>query len=54
MLSIAELLERKRVLLDRRLNADPQCLPVLEIELKKIDRALTRLETKQASSTALR
>ncbi|MBR0939385.1 hypothetical protein [Bradyrhizobium jicamae] len=47
MRDIAELLERKRTLLDRRQDAEPGLLAVVELELEEIDRTLTRLESRQ-------
>ena len=52
MRDIAELLERKRMLLDRRQEAGPDLLDEVEKELQEIDRALTRLESKEAPPTA--
>jgi hypothetical protein len=52
MRDAARLLERNRVLLDRRQEANPGSLTRIEEELRKIDRALTRLESKEASPTA--
>ena len=52
MRDIAELLERKRMLLDRRQEAGPEFLDLVEKELQQIDRALTRLESKETPPTA--
>jgi hypothetical protein len=49
---IAELLERKRKLLDRRQEAGYEHLAAVEHELQEIDEALTRLELKEAPPTA--
>jgi hypothetical protein len=54
MRDIAELLERKRKLLDRRQEVGPEHLAALEHELHEIDEALTRLESKEAPPTAPR
>jgi hypothetical protein len=45
MRDVAELLERKRTLLDRRQEAEPDCLAEVEQELQEIDQALSRLES---------
>jgi len=52
MRDIAELLERKRKLLDRRQAVGPEHLAAVERELQEIDQALTRLESKEAPPTA--
>ena len=52
MRHIAELLERKRMLLDRRREADPEQLAEIERDLKEIDRTLSRLELEEAPPTA--
>lgn len=52
MRNVAELLERKRRLLDRRQQADPDNLARVERELQEIDCALTRLESKEVPRTA--
>jgi hypothetical protein len=54
MRDIAELLERKRKLLDRRQQVGPEHLAAVEHELQKIDEALTRLESKEALPTVPR
>lgn len=53
MREIAELLEHKRKLLDRRQEVEPEHLAAVERELQEIDEALTRLELKEAPPTAL-
>jgi hypothetical protein len=52
MLDVAELLERKRTLLDLRQEAEPEHRAAVERELQKIDEALTRLESKETPPTA--
>jgi hypothetical protein len=52
MCDVAELLERKRMLLDRRQEARPEELAAVDHELQEIDEALTRLESKEAPPTA--
>lgn len=52
MRNIAELLERKRKLLDSRQEVEPERLAAVERELQEIDQALTRLELKEAPPTA--
>lgn len=52
MRNIAELLDRKRTLLDRRHEAGPEHLAEVEHELQEIDEALSRLESKDAPPTA--
>jgi hypothetical protein len=52
MRNVAELLERKRTLLDRRQEAGPDHLAEVEHELHEIDEALSRLESKDAPPTA--
>jgi len=54
MYDIAELLERKRKLLDRRQDAGSEHLAAVEHELQEIDEALTRLELREAPPTAPR
>ena len=54
MYDVAELLERKRRLLDRRQDAGSESLAAVEHELRQIDEALTRLELKEAPPTAPR
>ena len=54
MRDIAELLERKRALLDLRQNAEPEQLAKIEHDLRDIDETLTRLESKEAPPTAPR
>ena len=52
MRNVAELLERKRTLLDRRHEAGREHLAEVEHELQEIDEALSRLEAKEAPPTA--
>ncbi len=52
MPQVAELLERKRKLVERKQNAPPEQLGALEHELREIDEALSRLESKDAPPTA--
>jgi hypothetical protein len=52
MLDVAELLERKRTLLDLRHEAGPDRRAAVERELQEIDEALTRLESKETPRTA--
>jgi hypothetical protein len=54
MYDIAELLERKRKLLDRRQEAGYEYLAAVERELQQIDEVLTRLESTEAPPTAPR
>lgn len=49
---VAELLERKRTLLDDRQEASPDRLIALDHELEEIDDYLTRLEWAEAPPTA--
>lgn len=52
MSNVAELLERKRTLLDRRHEAGLEHLAEVEHELQEIDDVLSRLESKEAPPTA--
>jgi hypothetical protein len=52
MRNIAELLERKRTLLDRRHEVGSKHLAEVEHELHEIDEALSRLECMDAPPTA--
>ena len=52
MRDVAELLERKRVLLDRREGAAPNILAQVERELREINEELARLEELTAPATA--
>jgi hypothetical protein len=52
MPDVAELLERKRALLDRRQEAGPARFAAVELELREIDDMLTRLESREAPTTA--
>jgi len=52
MRNVAELLERKRTLLDRRHEAGSEHLAEVEHELHEIDKALSQLESKDAPPTA--
>lgn len=54
MRDIAELLERKRKLLDRRQEVGPEHLAAVEQELQEIDEALSRLESRQTPPNAPR
>ena len=52
MRNVAELLERKRTLLDRRHVVGTEHLAEVEHELHEIDEALSRLESTDAPPTA--
>ncbi|WP_300209356.1 hypothetical protein [Bradyrhizobium sp.] len=47
-----ELLERKRVLVERRQWVSTESLPEIERELRQINQALSRIEMKDVSPTA--
>jgi hypothetical protein len=51
MPNVAELLERKRTLIDRRHEAGHQHLAEVEHELEEIDKALSRLESRESPPT---
>lgn len=50
MHGVAEILERKRKLLDRRQEAGPARFAAVERELEEIDAVLTRLESTAAEA----
>ncbi|WP_439373097.1 hypothetical protein [Bradyrhizobium sp. DASA03120] len=52
MRDVAELLERKRMLLARREEAEPHRLAEIEREIQEIDEVLSQLESKEAPLTA--
>ena len=51
MSDVLALLERKRVLLERRQQTPSVRVPEIERELREIDRALTRLEMEDVPPT---
>jgi hypothetical protein len=52
MMDVAELLERKRTLIERRQEAEPEYFAEIDHELHEIDEALTRVESKETPPTA--